>query len=45
MQELPELVDGGERRELDTLEEVEEIDLADLMSETIGEDPNLRTEL
>ena len=45
VQELPELVDGGERREPDIMEEVEEIDLADLMSETIGGDPNLRTEL
>ncbi len=38
-------MDGGERRESDIMEEVEEIDLADLMSETIGGDPNLRTEL
>ena len=45
VQELPELVDGGERRSTDVLEEIEEIDLADLMSETIGGDPNLRTEL
>ena len=44
-QELPELVDGGERREAGVLEEVEEFDLADLMAETIGGDPNLKTEL
>ena len=45
MQELPQLVDGGERRDTGFMEEVEEYDLAELMSETIGGDPNLKTEL
>jgi hypothetical protein len=44
-QEVPQLVDGGERRDAGIMEEVEEFDLADLMSETIGGDPKLKTEL
>ena len=45
VQELPELVDGGERRENGVLEDVEEFDLADLMAESIGGDANVKAEL